>query len=253
MATLYLQQGHLESALDIYRKLVEQRPDDAGLRSRLQAVEDQVNGAVAPEPEISEPEPEPEYVAPAPTYGGPTIREFLAGIVSRRTPVYSEPVATPEPEPAYEPEPQSEPEPEPVAAQADGMRRPSGEFRPTPSSTETVSGSLGALFSGADAAAADTNAANTLAEAFAPEGPETAPLVGKPAHRASNELSLNNVFKGGEPRPNSGEEGFSFDQFFSESAQTEAAPGTDTPASGTPEATDDIAQFNAWLNGLKKT
>jgi hypothetical protein len=247
MATLYLQQGHLESALDIYRKLVDLRPEDAGLRARLQAVEDQVFGSTvsmetaeaAPESETRADAPvELSYAAPAPTYGGPTIREFLAGIVSRRTPVYSEPVATPELEPEAEPDVA-----EPAAV---------GEHRPTPSSSETVSGSIGALFSGADAAAADTNAANALAEAFAPEGPETAPLVGRPAHRASSELSLNHVFKAGEPRPNQGD-GFSFDQFFSETAEEQPPQSTDTPASGTPEATDDIAQFNAWLNGLKKT
>ena len=42
MAELYLSQGHLESAMDIYRKLVEQRPSDDGLRDRLHAVEAQV-------------------------------------------------------------------------------------------------------------------------------------------------------------------------------------------------------------------
>jgi hypothetical protein len=31
-----------------------------------------------------------------------------------------------------------------------------------------------------------------------------------------------------------------------EESSADAAPGS-------PEATDDIAQFNAWLNGLKKT
>jgi hypothetical protein len=128
---------------------------------------------------------------------------------------------------------------------------PVTESRPTPSSSETVTGSLGMLFSGADAAASDTAAANTLAEAFAPDGPETAPLQGVPAHRASSELSLNHVFRAGQ-RPNEGE-GFSFDQFFAENAAEDAPPPTDTPATGMPEATDDIAQFNAWLNGLKKT
>ena len=101
--------------------------------------------------------------------------------------------------------------------------------------------------------ASDTAAANTLAEAFAPEGPETAPLQGMPAHRASSELSLNHVFKGGQQRSNNEADGFSFDQFFSENAAEETPASTDTPAGGTPEATDDIAQFNAWLTGLKKT
>jgi len=31
------------------------------------------------------------------------------------------------------------------------------------------------------------------------------------------------------------------------------AESTGDAAPGSPDATDDIAQFNAWLNGLKKT
>ncbi len=35
LAELYLQQGHIEAALDIYRQLAAHEPDDAGLRARL--------------------------------------------------------------------------------------------------------------------------------------------------------------------------------------------------------------------------
>jgi len=154
-----------------------------------------------------------------------------------------------EPEPA--PEPESEPETPPVAE----TPSPTPEIRPTPSSTQTVSESLDVFFGGADANEPDSNAASTLAEAFAPDGPETEPLRGVPAHRASSELSLDHVFKGGGSQTPSGAgaDNFSFDQFFSPEAAAPAEEGVeranDTPAA----ATDDIAQFNAWLNGLKKT
>jgi hypothetical protein len=121
-----------------------------------------------------------------------------------------------------------------------------------PQSDETVRGSIDALFSEADASSSDMSAASALREAYAPEGPETAPLQGMPAHRASSELSLDHVFKGNSPPPADGD-GFSFDQFFAEE-MSESAPNPGAEGGGDPtEATDDIAQFNAWLNGLKKT
>jgi tetratricopeptide (TPR) repeat protein len=132
---------------------------------------------------------------------------------------------------------------------------PAAASRPTPSSSETVTGSIDALFSGADASTTDATAASTLAQAFATEMPETPPLQGMPAHRASDELSLDHVFKSNAaPRPEAEGEGFSFDQFFaddmSEAASKPGAEPTSTPAQG---GSDDIAQFNNWLNGLKKT
>src|SRR5206468_1313112 len=73
MATLYLEQGHLEAALDIYRKLVEQRPDDSALRDRHRDVEAQFYGASSADMStgddaatIDEP-----LGAPAHSYGGP--------------------------------------------------------------------------------------------------------------------------------------------------------------------------------------
>jgi len=64
--------------------------------------------------------------------------------------------------------------------------------------------------------------------------------------------SLDQVFKVATPIRNVAQpDGFSFDQFFAgEASSSPASPPTNTPAA---EGTDDIAQFNAWLNGLKKT
>lgn len=251
MATLYLQQGHLDSALDIYRQLVAQRPEDAALRERMAAVESQLASAAAvaaaPEPFVEE-TTEP-LVAPQ-SYGGPTIREFLSGLMTRRVMVTEIPPVEPEPVEAVPPE-----EPPVVEEPESKAEITRDAARPTPSSSETVGGSLDMLFSGADAAANDAHAARTLADAFAPDTPETSPLQGMPAHRASSELSLNHVFKGSTPQRVSTEtDAFSFDQFFTENA-AEGTPGPDAEGSpATPaEGADDIAQFNAWLNGLKKT
>jgi tetratricopeptide (TPR) repeat protein len=272
MATLYLEQGHIESAIEIYRQLIEQRPDDAGLRERLAEVEARspsVHDTAVPEvsADLQQDIDEPIGATASPA-DGPTIREFLGSLFGRRTPIAVEPIAdaTPDVWPidgtstseAAEPSiPESSwetpPSPTPAAAQEPAPR--TSGARPTPSiPSETVGGSLDVLFSGADAAASDAAAASALAEAFAPDGPETAPLQGVPAHRASSELSLDHVFKAGSPsRPSDDADGFSFDQFFSNDAAEASSGDVDTPPGSAPPATDDIAQFNTWLNGLKKT
>ena len=81
MAELYLQQGHLDSAVDIYRQLVEQRPADLTLRARLHELEARTHGKQPTS------ERDAGSRATVPIYGGPTIREFLVGLASRRMPV----------------------------------------------------------------------------------------------------------------------------------------------------------------------
>jgi hypothetical protein len=91
MADLYLQQGHLESALDIYRKLVEQRPGDAQLRERLGVIERRVLGTSGLTPATAASVPEEtsstassaQRAAPAVPAAGPTIREFLGFLTGR--------------------------------------------------------------------------------------------------------------------------------------------------------------------------
>ena len=232
MAELYIQQGHLDSALDIYRRLVDQRPDEPELRERLRAIEDRLFGAPAA----------PSTEAPhAPSFDGPTIREFLVGLVARRP---ANGGSSPASETPYESIPEA-------------SRR---ESRMTPGASETITGSIDALFSGAHAPVsdADLDAASALAAAFAtmpePEPHRPTPLPGTPAHRAPDELSLDHVFKPNTPPRESQESnGFSFDQFFAEGMTDASAESSGEPAPGSPESTEDIAQFNAWLNGLKKT
>ncbi len=75
------------------------------------------------------------------------------------------------------------------------------------------------------------------------------PLHGMPAHRATSELSLEHVFRASDAaKPDAST--FAFDRFFASDASAAPARSADGPASPMPP--DDIAQFNAWLNGLKK-
>src|SRR5262249_12833082 len=111
-------------------------------------------------------------------------------------------------------------------------------------------GTIDALFGAGAALDDDLVAADTLSQAFAPmPDPDSDPLRGKPTREANSELSLDSVFR--QPTPaHAGDHssgGFSFDQFF-------AGERTEDLGGPAPQgAPDDIEQFNAWLNGLKKS
>jgi tetratricopeptide (TPR) repeat protein len=218
MAKLYLSQGHLESALGIYRTLSAKRPDDESLRHQIEEIEDRVQRRRR-EPTPTTPiEAAPtnfaaaegeadEFAASTPRVGVPTIRDFLLNIIRRGAP---------------------------AGAQSE-TSAPTG-------------GTIDALFDAGGELDDDLVAADTLAQAFAPE-PAPEPLEGRPAREAANELSLDRVFR--QPTPahaGEGSGGFSFDQFF-------AGERVEDPHTGAPEkpGDDDIEQFNAWLNGLKKS
>jgi hypothetical protein len=122
------------------------------------------------------------------------------------------------------------------------------------SSFEDSSGSIDALFSGAESTASDAAAAAALAEAFSESTPGSALLEGAPAHRALDELSLDEVFSANTPSPTETQPAdFSFEQFFAGEGADPPAPPSPSEGSPPPDGADDIAQFNAWLNGLKKT
>jgi hypothetical protein len=237
MAELYIQQGHLESALDIYRKLVEQRPDEPDLRDRLRAIEDRLFGPARGAEDASQTTP-----AATPAQSGPTIREFLSALIASR----------PSPRETAPGSRGANGSPHGMGESSEHSREQRPSMRATPNSGETVSGSIDALFTGAIATASDSMAAITLSDAFAPDDPDAAPLQGAPAHRAEDELSLDHVFRANPPpSAGAGKDDFSFDEFFAEEAN-EGTSGVGGDASGG-SAPDDIAQFNAWLNGLKKT
>jgi hypothetical protein len=228
MAELYLRQGHREQARDVYRKLVELHPNDANLSARLASLQDERGEKLHGVPAI--PSPTPEVFVDS----GPTIREFLGLIADFR--------------------PRAGRVPDDVASppevSADGGAT---------SSASTVGGSIHNLFTEAEQRRPADQTSQTNREAVAAPAPHDRseaeqPLPGRPSTPAANELSLDHVFRHATPASGAGAQGFSFDQFFSQQAQQDVA-GTDAePANeGGAGQTDDIQQFNAWLEGLKKT
>lgn len=216
MAELYLQQGHREEALRVYRALLDQRPGDASLRDKVESLQQPVTsgaaGAIASErlgPAT------PAAPASLDAVSAPTIREILSLVAMRR----------------------------PGHRLADSATEHNGSTPAVPLPVD----SLAALFAGAEIAERDEYAARMLALAFSADGAAGAGgIVGAPARVASGELSLDAVFSSA-PAPASN---FSFDQFFSGSTQdTGGRANPDTPSAESPE---DVAQFTQWLQGLKQ-
>ena len=225
MAELYIKQGHREQALDVYRQLVQRNPGDAALAGRLRELEaaDRRPAAVESAPA----QPVPEVVADA----GPTIREFLESIALGR------------PRSGNSHPPQAVPE---VPNEQPRGRAPA-----------SVTDSLGALFANAEQGSAPgASPMPPRADDFSAPAEEAhpAPLPGRPSKPAASELSLDHVFRHATPATGNPSPSFSFDQFFSQQAQQDVAASDASPG-GEQSAglSDDIQQFNAWLEGLKKS
>ena len=230
MAQLYMKQGYHDRALDVYRQLVAQTPNDRALRERMELVERQVSTA-----DRSVRGSVDTARAPSRSRGGPTIRQFLGGIGTRRPGVRGPGVAAPR----------------------GGGPRNSGEFRAQreEAGRAATGGSIDALFAGKAPSREDVAAASTLADAFnaGPSPTSDTQVSGRPAHPAATELSLDHVFRDGGGAQGRASGPVSYDQFFSQSpsanAQSEEGAPTSTPPA---PGSDDIEQFNAWLQGLKK-
>lgn len=327
MAELYLKQGYRAEAINVYRQLVEQHPDDPSLREKLRSAE----GGEPTTPADAAASAKAPAARKPDSRTGPTAREFFGSLASRRAPVRSsdpaisavqpapssllaesgvtgpsdwimEPAgplaAEPAPSPVVAeafggadddwPEPSPAPEIESTAADAGWGIAPvtavpaSPAAAPAPtladagwgiapvtpaSASPAMTGSLDSLFAGAAIPSADNVAAATLADAFGPPEPSapaavptSTPQRGQPTRAASNELSLDHVFRDSPRKSGAVRQtgGFSFDQFFSdgaagrEKAEGTGAEGEATPAEGTAKTDDDVGQFTSWLEGLKK-
>jgi hypothetical protein len=135
-------------------------------------------------------------------------------------------------------------------------------------------GTLSQLFAGQTVPADDEDAAATLASAFSNEpAPSDASLGGAPARAASDELSLDHVFRKGRASAdaNPSAANVSFDEFFARrDAGSDDGEGSGMASNGTATSTDhgtsagrpgasdqeqseqDLELFHAWLEGLKK-
>lgn len=231
MAELYLRQGHRAEAIEVYRQLISQRPDDAALKTRLEEVE---HGAAS-------------------ASRGPSIRDFLGALATRKPSGWDDfggdDGASTSPEHGAEPS---------AAAHVDAPDSEPAPRAPVPASGQSAErhGSIDALFPGREASATDAAAAARLAQAFANDeiGARDEALAGAPARKATTELSLDHVFRERGATPNHGQPSFSFDQFFAQGASAHddaLASEHGAAAGGAPD--DDIQQFNDWLEGLKKS
>jgi hypothetical protein len=131
---------------------------------------------------------------------------------------------------------------------------------PTPLSvaaqvTPRGGGTLDALFGGV-AAPADEQAAAALAGAFgSPVAEPVAPPSGRATRQASDDFSLDRVFRGETARSSGtaptprASEALRFDQFFA--SHGEPAPGAPADGANTPTDAGDLQQFQSWLTGLK--
>jgi len=210
----------------------------------------------------------------APLDAGPSIRDFLSSFAVRVPAAWAQPegagyeaaaVAVEAPEAAVAAPVPIEP---PETRQAPVAPAASAPTAPAPATVDFLApgataadvtapqagGSIDALFGGGPVATPEQAAAATLAGAYGVAGEEpSSPMTGAPARRATEELSLDNVFRESPPPP-ADAGGFSFDRFFTGGTPAQGTPARETPVESLPpESADaDIEQFNSWLEGLKK-
>jgi len=225
MAELYLQQGHREEALRVYRALLDQRPGDAGIAAKIAELS-QAPMTPPPVPATALPP-----LSPA---AGPTIRAVLMLIAMRR--------------PGYRPEPGNGN----GAVHAESHEPPPTASAPVEHSPDALS----ALWNHATPAADEEDAALVLSAAFADldgatHGNGAMDLSSAAAAAAAAQAASAAALAAGVPAAPSS---FSFDKFFSQRATAEHAAQADK--SGAPnarsESRDDVAHFTQWLEGLKQ-
>ena len=272
MAELYLQQGFRNEALAVYRELLAKNPSDSNLRERVEQIE---SGSISSIGMASVSGDVVESALKRQTGRPPrSVRSFFASLAGRRAPAPREPAYSESDSEGVSPtvdEPTSQvaatsnaDQMTPVISAAETL----ASFDPFADTAETEPMSASAIDSaatpneplaefstGLTAPSRKTplsTPAQTPASAFGHSAPQ-----GRPTRAASNELSLDHVFRGAPEAAPATDGGFSFDQFFSDSqtAGDDAAGAAAAPESGRGGGSGDahdIEQFTAWLEGLKK-
>jgi hypothetical protein len=237
MAELYLKQGFRQEALSVYERLSSSAPGDERLSIKVASLR-------------------AELAAPVRKSNGPPVRDFFARIASRRPGERAVAAALPSEDDfsASEPVGVSLPSSAP-ASSAEASSAP----QPTPAEeSPRAGGSIDALFGHRPTSTTEDSAASALAQAFGAAS-DAPPITGNPARPAAGELTLDSVFREGGARGPRTSQGFSFDQFFSQTVEGDRTSGGDRgshdeTSSGAPaeRSEDDIEQFNSWLQGLKQ-
>ncbi len=275
MAELYLQQGFTAEALDVYKQLSAQFPDDENLKERVRKLErgDRTSLSLDVVPESD------AYTAEGAVPLGGMI-DFDA------TPVAAQPLV----DDAHAAEPDAVHETREVheaprsarsyfaglatrrAVQGNGRARTAPRVSAprvsAPHAAAAVSSapivpaasivSLNELFDGCAVSATDEQVALAFAQvAGAVEMGATA-VQGKPTAPAATELSLDSVFRGADARGTATvprqSQTLRFDQFFSTSGEDVAPPQPPAVSApvGEPGSPAEIKQFQSWLTGLKQ-
>lgn len=217
MAELYLKQGFRDRALDIYRQLRQQSPENEALQERILRLEAEKSVPKAKSAE-SRSAGDPDS---ARDNGKETIRDFFAALTTRRhTPATRKAVVEGE-SPHEWAVPQERVDAGAGSGTRDGARS-------------------GGVLQAAAVSPHDEAAARALANAFVDEPDRSVPSSAPPA--------------GSDPTPAQGErEHISFDDFFAQPASPDTG-SADRDSSEAPDegSASDLASFHAWLAGLKK-
>ena len=222
MAELYLSQGFREEALEVYKQLSAQNPNDESLKDRVRSIEGGGRSSVAFDKVIGE--------------EANTARGFFAALSGRR-PVSGTGSAA-------------------IAASAP-VAAPVISVPVTAGVVVAAGGTLDTLFNNTAPALSDEQAAAALST-FAEAAETAAPLVqGRPTQAAATELSLDSVFRDTPMRASANvsrqSQKLRFDQFFS---PADEAPTPDSapiePPAGEPGTPGELAQFQDWLTQMKK-
>ena len=221
MAELYLSQGFREEALEVYKQLSAQNPNDESLKDRVRAIEGGGRSSVAFEKVVAE--------------QAESARGFFAALANRR-PVSGRGSG-------------ASASAAPVAAPA-AASAPSGVH-------VAAGGTLDSLFNNSAPSLTDEHAAGALST-FAEAVETAAPVVqGRPTQAAATELSLDSVFRDTPMRTTANvsrqSQKLRFDQFFSPADDTSAPDSAPVaPPAGEPGTAGELAQFQDWLTQMKK-
>jgi tetratricopeptide (TPR) repeat protein len=263
MAELYVRQGFVEKALDIYRHLARQSPDDAGFQSAIDELEQVLaSGAATPATGADD----GDVIGSATSPVGPTIREFLSGIAARRAAVRPESASTDGSSSGgssfggSRDDTLSESSPADAdTVSDDGFSSSTMSSAPRtalPAPTSESPAAVDELFSDRPVASHDDAAAGTLASGYSNGMTPEDGRRGSPARTAPDALSLDAVFGRAQSNETSGRRGssVSFDEFFASDTpgSNGASPASTGHAQPDASAPSDLELFHAWLEGLKR-
>jgi tetratricopeptide (TPR) repeat protein len=282
MADLYLQQGFTARALDVYRQLAAQYPDNPRFQEQIALLREAVDSAPNERgASLSEAGGDDWSARPART--GPTIRAFLSAIAGRGA-VAAGSEWTPGSEPAAmdasaameastamdasttaDASVATETATDVDAELAAAPYEEPSEQTPVPDATPANVGALDAsdtsdtdgMFPGWTVSAEDDAVGQALDEAYADGNVGNDGRDGMPSHRAVDELSLDAIFRDAAGRDGHRQngQGVSFEEFFADDDNqgAERSPGTaNGDARDDDGASADLELFHAWLEGLKK-